>query len=86
MSCWTPERRKRQSELAHLSKPWERSTGPATAAGKAKSREMLTAAACGRYSASWHESCGCSNANYCGFSLFAHGRGHLGGVIVCKRG
>jgi hypothetical protein len=36
---WTPERRQRQSELMavaiHRWRPWERSTGPRTATGKA---------------------------------------------------
>jgi len=34
---WTPERQRRQSELIRQWRPWERSTGPRTAAGKAKS-------------------------------------------------
>lgn len=33
---WTPERRARQSELIRRWQPWTRSTGPRTAAGKAK--------------------------------------------------
>lgn len=33
---WTPERRKRQSELIHRWRPWERSTGPRTPEGKAR--------------------------------------------------
>jgi hypothetical protein len=32
---WTPERRARQSELIRRWRPWERSTGPRTATGKA---------------------------------------------------
>lgn len=32
---WTPERRARQAESIRHWKPWERSTGPRTAAGKA---------------------------------------------------
>lgn len=32
---WTPERRARQAELIRLWKPWECSTGPISAAGKA---------------------------------------------------
>lgn len=33
---WTPQRRARQRELIRNWKPWERSTGPRTAAGKAQ--------------------------------------------------
>jgi hypothetical protein len=33
---WTPERRARQAELIRHWKPWEKSTGPQTPAGKAK--------------------------------------------------
>ena len=32
---WTAERRARQAELIRTWKPWERSTGPRTAEGKA---------------------------------------------------
>jgi len=31
---WTPERRARQAEAIRRWKPWEKSTGPVTAAGK----------------------------------------------------
>jgi hypothetical protein len=31
---WTPERRQRQSEMIKQWKPWEKSTGPRTEAGK----------------------------------------------------
>lgn len=31
---WTPERKARQAELIRNWRPWERSTGPKTAAGK----------------------------------------------------
>lgn len=34
---WTPERRARQAALIRTWKPWEQSTGPRTAEGKAKS-------------------------------------------------
>ncbi len=34
---WTPERRAKQSERINKSKPWEKSTGPKTVAGKAVS-------------------------------------------------
>ena len=34
---WTPERRAMQTALIHTWKPWERSTGARTAAGKARS-------------------------------------------------
>ncbi len=37
MRIWTPEARKQQSELIRRHRPWARSTGPRTAAGKAKS-------------------------------------------------
>lgn len=33
---WTSERRARQSELIRTWRPWERSTGPRTAEGKAR--------------------------------------------------
>jgi len=33
---WTLERRRRQAELIRLWKPWEQSTGPTTAEGKAR--------------------------------------------------
>lgn len=33
---WTPERRARQAALIREWKPWERSTGPRTAEGKAR--------------------------------------------------
>ena len=36
---WTPERRARQAELISNWKPWERSTGPKTPEGKAKSSQ-----------------------------------------------
>lgn len=32
---WTPERREKQRVAIHQWRPWERSTGPKTAAGKA---------------------------------------------------
>jgi len=32
---WTPERRARQAELIRQWRPWEKATGPKTAAGKA---------------------------------------------------
>lgn len=35
-SGWTSERRQRQREAIQRWKPWERSTGPRTAAGKAR--------------------------------------------------
>jgi len=31
---WTPEQRQQQAERVRLSRPWERSTGPRSAAGK----------------------------------------------------
>ena len=36
MSQWTPERQALQAEAVRRWKPWERSTGPRTADGKAK--------------------------------------------------
>lgn len=36
---WTPERRARQAELIRSWRPWEKSTGPRTAEGKARSRQ-----------------------------------------------
>lgn len=33
---WTPERRARQAELIRTWRPWEQSTGPRTAEGKAQ--------------------------------------------------
>ena len=33
---WTPERRAKQAEKIHQWKPWEQSTGPKTALGKAR--------------------------------------------------
>ncbi len=33
---WTPERRQHQRGVIYASKPWLKSTGPRTAAGKAK--------------------------------------------------
>jgi hypothetical protein len=33
---WTPERQARQAQLIRRWKPWERSTGPTTAKGKAR--------------------------------------------------
>ena len=33
---WTPERRAKQSAAIQRWRPWERSTGPKTAAGKAR--------------------------------------------------
>jgi hypothetical protein len=35
---WTPEERKKQAEAIRRARPWEKSTGPKTAAGKAQSR------------------------------------------------
>lgn len=35
MNGWTPERKARQAALIHNWRPWERSTGPKTEAGKA---------------------------------------------------
>ncbi len=36
---WSPERQARQVEAIRRWKPWERSTGPKTPAGKARSRQ-----------------------------------------------
>ena len=37
--AWTPERRARQAEIIRRTKPWTRSTGPRTVAGKARSSQ-----------------------------------------------
>ena len=37
MSDWSPERRARQAEAIRRWRPWEHSTGPRTADGKARS-------------------------------------------------
>ncbi|MBI3441835.1 MAG: hypothetical protein HY052_08575 [Proteobacteria bacterium] len=36
MRHWTPEERQQQAELIHGWKPWKRSTGPKTEAGKSR--------------------------------------------------
>ncbi|PNG46568.1 hypothetical protein WDL1CHR_04884 [Variovorax sp. WDL1] len=36
MNGWTPERRARQAAAIRAWRPWEKSTGPRTEAGKAK--------------------------------------------------
>ncbi len=36
---WTLEQRSRQAELIHRWRPWEKSSGPKTASGKAKSSQ-----------------------------------------------
>ena len=36
MNGWTPERRRSQAEAIRRWRPWEKSTGPRSAAGKAK--------------------------------------------------
>lgn len=42
MAKWTPKRRQQQSKAIHGWKPWNRSTGPRTPAGKARvSRNAL---------------------------------------------
>ncbi len=41
MRHWTLEERRRQSELIHFWKPWERSTGAKTAKGKAVSSQNV---------------------------------------------
>ena len=38
-SGWTPERKQRQREAIERWKPWESSTGPRSAAGKAQSSQ-----------------------------------------------
>lgn len=38
MNGWTPERRLRQSQLIHQWKPWKKSTGAKTLAGKTVSK------------------------------------------------
>jgi hypothetical protein len=39
---WTPERRALQAAMIHTWKCWEQSTGPRTAAGKAKSAQNVS--------------------------------------------
>lgn len=39
MRHWTPEERARQADIARKNKPWEKSTGPKTADGKARVRK-----------------------------------------------
>lgn len=36
---WSPEERRKQAEAIRTWKPWEKSTGPVTAAGKRKMKE-----------------------------------------------
>ena len=44
MNGWTPERRARQAQAIRRWRPWEHSTGPRTAVGKARSaRNAYTA-------------------------------------------
>ena len=38
-SAWSPERRERQRQLIRCIRPWERSTGPRTKEGKARSSQ-----------------------------------------------
>ena len=42
--AWTPERRTRQAEIIRSTKPWERSSGPRTEAGKAISSQNARSA------------------------------------------
>lgn len=46
---WTPERRKRQSELIRQFRPWERSTGPRTPEGRARAAKNGSRGATTRY-------------------------------------
>ncbi len=50
---WTEERRRRQAEIIRQNKPWEKSTGPKTQAGK--SRSKYNALKHGEYCAEWRE-------------------------------
>lgn len=54
-TSWTPERRAAQSALMRRIRPWTRSTGPRTAAGKARSK--MNAFKHGGYGASMNEFC-----------------------------
>ena len=38
MTGWTEERRRKQAEMINRLKPWEKSTGPKTEQGKARSK------------------------------------------------
>jgi hypothetical protein len=45
--AWTPKRRARQGQLIRETKPWEKSTGPTSAEGKAVSSRNA-------YKGDWH--------------------------------
>lgn len=50
---WTEERRKQQAERCRRNKPWEKSTGPKTSAGKQRSKR--NAIKHGRRSLAWKQ-------------------------------
>lgn len=50
---WTEERRKKQAEIIRKNKPWEKSTGPKTQAGRARS--SINALKNGNHSAAMKE-------------------------------
>lgn len=51
MTAWTEERRARQREMMLRNKPWEKSTGPKTPGGKARSAKNSFKN--GNYAQSW---------------------------------
>lgn len=51
MRNWTPEERAKQADACRRNKPWTRSTGPKTRAGKARSR--MNALKTGNYTPHW---------------------------------
>ena len=54
MPRWTPEARKRQSELIQSWKPWRFSTGPKTEEGKQRSSENGSLAAESLFGLDWN--------------------------------
>jgi len=48
MNGWTPERRARQAQAIRRWRPWEHSTGPRTAEGKARAARNAYTGGCWR--------------------------------------